>query len=117
MDRKDLNDSVKRYNPVAIETKWQKCWKEDGVYEFKEDSSAPKWYELTMYPYPSGDLHIGHWYAMSPADTHARFKRMNGFNVLHPMGWDSFGMPAENAARENNLDPKDLTNRNISTMK
>ena len=117
MDRKDLNDSVKRYNPVAIETKWQKCWKEDGVYEFKEDSSAPKWYELTMYPYPSGDLHIGHWYAMSPADTHARFKRMNGFNVLHPMGFDAFGLPAENAAIRDGIHPQIRTQKNIENMR
>ena len=117
MDRKNLNDTGKRYNPVAIENKWQKCWKEDQIYDFKEDSSNPKWYELTMYPYPSGDLHIGHWYAMSPSDTHARFKRMSGYNVLHPMGFDAFGLPAENAAVKDGVHPRIRTQKNIENMR
>jgi len=117
MDRTDINDSGKRYNPVAIENKWQQCWKEDGIYEFEENSSAPKWYELTMYPYPSGDLHIGHWYAMSPSDTHARFKRMSGYNVLHPMGFDAFGLPAENAAIRDGIHPQIRTQKNIENMR
>ena len=77
----------------------------------------PKWYELTMYPYPSGDLHIGHWYAMSGADAHARFRRMQGFNVLHPMGFDAFGLNAENAAIERGIHPAKWTMDNIEKMR
>ena len=117
MDRKDLNDSGKKYNPATIENKWQKCWEEDGIYEFEENSDSPKWYELTMYPYPSGDLHIGHWYAMSPSDTHARFKSMTGYNVLHPMGFDAFGLPAENAAIRDGIHPQIRTQKNIENMR
>ena len=87
-----------RYNPREIENKWQSRWQRENIYHVADDDPRPKWYELTMYPYPSGDLHIGHWYAMAPADAHARFKRMQGYKVLHPMGFDAFGLPAENAA-------------------
>ena len=82
---------VARYNPQEIEKKWQQKWAEDRLYDVAEDSSRPKWYALTMFPYTSGDLHIGHWYAMAPSDVRARFKRMQGYNVLHPMGFDAFG--------------------------
>ena len=77
----------------------------------------PKWYELTMYPYPSGDLHVGHWYAMAPSDAHARFMRMKGYNVLHPMGFDAFGLPAENAAITRGIHPHTWTMSNIERMR
>ncbi|MBM3945601.1 MAG: leucine--tRNA ligase, partial [SAR202 cluster bacterium] len=82
-----------------------------------DDDNRPKWYELTMYPYPSGDLHIGHWYAMAPADAHARYRRMLGFNVLHPMGFDAFGLPAENAAIKRGIHPQKWTLDNIANMR
>ena len=80
-----------KYNPQEIEKKWQDKWAADGIYEVKEESDRPKFYALTMLPYTSGDLHIGHWYAMAPSDVYARFKRMQGYNVLHPMGFDEIG--------------------------
>ena len=76
------------YKPEEIEPKWQKKWEQDGLYNADIDVSKPKYYALTMLPYPSGDLHIGHWYAMTPSDARARFKRMQGFNVMFPMGFD-----------------------------
>jgi len=106
-----------RYNPQEIEKKWQKKWADDGIYEVREDKSRPKFYALTMFPYPSGDLHIGHWYAMAPSDVHARFKRMEGYNVLHPMGFDAFGLPAENAAISRGIHPYKWTMGNIENMR
>ena len=106
-----------RYDPRALDAKWQGRWAEDNLYEVRDDDPRPKWYELTMYPYPSGDLHIGHWYAMSGADAHARFMRMRGYNVLHPMGFDAFGLNAENAAIERGIHPAKWTMGNIDKMR
>lgn len=105
------------YKPQEIEPKWQKKWAEDDLYRQTIDTSKPKHYALTMLPYPSGDLHIGHWYAMAPSDARARFMRMNGYNVLFPMGFDAFGLPAENAAIQNNVHPSKWTYANIENMR
>jgi leucyl-tRNA synthetase len=105
-----------KYKPHDIEAKWQKKWEQDGLYHSDIDESRSKHYALTMLPYPSGDLHIGHWYAMTPSDARARFKRMQGHNVLFPMGFDAFGLPAENAAIKRNLHPKEWTYANIDNM-
>lgn len=106
-----------KYSPRQIEKKWQRKWAVDGIHEVTEDNEHQKFYALTMFPYTSGDLHIGHWYAMAPSDTHARFKRMQGYNVLHPMGFDAFGLPAENAAISHGIHPYDWTMRNIENMR
>ncbi len=106
-----------RYNPQEIEPKWQQRWAEDRLYEVNDRDPRPKWYALTMFPYTSGDLHIGHWYAMAPSDVHARFKRMQGYNVLHPMGFDAFGLPAENAAIKRGIHPFTWTMQNIDNMR
>ena len=106
-----------QYMPSEVESKWQERWDQSGIYKVRDDDPRPKWYELTMYPYPSGDLHIGHWYAMSGADAHARFRRMQGFNVLHPMGFDAFGLNAENAAIERGVHPREWTYANIDAMR
>ncbi len=105
------------YNHKEIEAKWQQRWEETGLYRQEVDWSRPKHYALTMLPYPSGDLHIGHWYAMTPSDARARYMRMKGYNVLFPMGFDAFGLPAENAAIKNNMDPKKWTYENIEKMR
>jgi len=105
------------YNPREIEKKWQQRWADDKLYEVSEDSPRPKWYALTMFPYTSGDLHIGHWYAMAPSDVGARFKRMQGYNVLHPMGFDAFGLPAENAAIKRGIHPFTWTMQNVENMR
>ena len=105
------------YNPGEIEAKWQARWDADKLYESNIDSSKPKHYALTMLPYPSGDLHIGHWYAMTPSDARARFMRMRGYNVLFPMGFDAFGLPAENAAIKRGIHPKQWTYQNIARMR
>ena len=106
-----------RFNPVEIDRKWQERWAKDELYRVDDDDSRPKWYDLTMYPYPSGDLHIGHWYAMAPSDCHARFRRMQGYNVLHPIGFDAFGLPAENAAISRGIHPFNWTMTNIENMR
>ena len=108
---------TKAYAPQQIESKWQKKWEEDGLYRAVIDPSKPKHYALTMLPYPSGDLHIGHWYAMSPSDVRARYKRMQGYNVLFPIGFDAFGLPAENAAIQHNIHPHKWTMSNIENMR
>ena len=104
------------YDFAAIEHKWQDRWETEGVYRSTVDWSRPKHYALTMLPYPSGDLHIGHWFAMTPSDARARMMRMKGFNVLFPMGFDAFGLPAENAAVQRNIHPKTWTYDNIAVM-
>ncbi len=106
-----------RYNPPEIEKKWQARWDADALYRTPDDDPRPKWYALTMFPYTSGDLHIGHWYAMAPSDVQARYKRMRGYNVLFPMGFDSFGLPAENAAIKLKIHPYEWTARNIVNMR
>ncbi|HZU87554.1 MAG TPA: leucine--tRNA ligase, partial [Anaerolineaceae bacterium] len=105
------------YNPTEIEAKWQEKWEADGLYHADIDLKRPKHYALTMLPYPSGDLHIGHWYAMTPSDARARYMRMRGYNVLFPMGFDAFGLPAENAAIKDGIHPKIRTYQNIERMR
>ena len=106
-----------KYIPNEIEKKWQKKWDEDGLYLTSDSSDKPKHYALTMFPYPSGDLHIGHWYAIAPSDTKARYMVMKGYNVLFPMGFDAFGLPAENAAIKLGIHPFKWTMANIDRMR
>ncbi|HEX9643147.1 MAG TPA: class I tRNA ligase family protein [Acidimicrobiia bacterium] len=105
------------YDHSDIEPRWQARWEADGLYRTVVDWDKPKYYALTMLPYPSGDLHIGHWYPMTPSDARARIMRMKGYNVLFPIGFDAFGLPAENAAVQRNIHPAKWTWANIDRMR
>jgi len=105
-----------RYQPLDVERRWQEEWERSGLYRVDDNSDRPKYYALVMFPYTSGDIHIGHWYNFSPADTHARYKRMRGYNVLEPIGFDAFGLPAEEAAISRGIHPFTWTKANIERM-
>ncbi|MDE0187860.1 MAG: class I tRNA ligase family protein, partial [bacterium] len=105
------------YDVASIEAKWQDYWEQNRTFYTKEDSERPKYYNLQMYPYPSGDLHMGHLRNYTYVDLLTRYRKMQGYNVLSPMGWDSFGLPAENAAIATGVHPREFTERQITRMK
>jgi len=117
-EERSERNRIDRYEPTAIEPRWQQRWAELGLYDTDlDDETKPKYYLLTMYPYTSGNIHIGHWYAKTPTDAIARFHRMQGENVFFPIGFDAFGLPAENAAIKNKINPREWTLKNIDNMR